>query len=252
MAIIQIPSNITPGGTIEPQDVLNLYDLVNGQLDNVNFNYETFGCSAPAGWTGDLIRLLVNNVSLWSVTSSGLSPGRTVTYTTSGTLTLPAWAKMVQMVLIGGGGGGGGRPSSIAGSTGGGGVRYQVTAILSSVWSGATALTITVGSGGAGGASGVAGTAGTASSVTVSSVGFQSGGGAGGATGATGSATQGSPSLVGSPSQTGFLDANPGSSVASPTAVGSLNSSLGLGGAAGAVSGAGGNGSSGIVLVTLF
>lgn len=251
MAIIQIPSNITPGGTIEPQDVLNLYDLVNGQLDNVNFNYETFGVSAPAGWTGDLIRLLVNNVSLWSVTSGGLSPGRTVAFTSSGTISLPVWVKMASLVLIGGGGGGGGGSSTVAGSTGGGGGLYRVTVLTGTVWSGASTLTITVGAGGAGGASGVAGTAGTSSSVTVSSVGFQAGGGAGGATGATGSGNQGSPSLVGSPSASGFIDENPGSSGASPSAVGSLNSTIGHGGSAGAVSGAGGNGNAGMVLVTL-
>lgn len=252
MAIIQIPSNITPGGTIEPQDVLNLYDLVNGQLDNVNFNYETFGVAAPAGWNGDLIRLLVNNVSMWSVTSAGVSPGRTVAFTASGTLALPVWTKMASLVIVGGGGGGGGGSSSVAGSTGGGGGVYRVTVLSGTVWSGATSLTITVGSGGAGGASGVAGAAGAASSVVVSGVGFQAGGGAGGATGATGAGAQGTPSLVGSPTSTGFFDESSGTPGNAQNALGTVNSQIGYGGAAGAVSGAGGTGTPGIVLVTLF
>ena len=187
-------------------------------------------------------------------TSWSKTPGTVTIYTptwnggsNTGTITVPAWAKLGIFLLVGGGGGGGGGGNKTAGTAcggggggGGGGTTPWVHLPVASLPS---SFTLTVGAGGGGGngaaaSSGNPGTAGTAGSDTYISGGLtlRAGGGGGGSGGnapANGAATGGGG---GSPAGTGT---GGGSSAGSPTGI--YNTTTW---GSGSVAGYGSNGSS--------
>ena len=187
-------------------------------------------------------------------TSWSKTPGTVTIYTptwnggsNTGTITVPAWAKLGIFLLVGGGGGGGGGGNKTAGTAcggggggGGGGTTPWVHLPVASLPS---SFTLTVGAGGGGGngaaaSSGNPGTVGTAGSDTYISGGLtlRAGGGGGGSGGnapANGAATGGGG---GSPAGTGT---GGGSSAGSPTGI--YNTTTW---GSGSVAGYGSNGSS--------
>jgi hypothetical protein len=115
-----------------------------------------------------------------------LSPDSVTTFTSSGSLVVPAWATRARITCVGGGGGGGGGLGGSNRQVGGAGGAAGSTAERVVDVTGSTTLTITVGAGGTGGAGAASGGtpgdggAGGASLVTAGSVLVRAGGGAGG------------------------------------------------------------------------
>ncbi len=165
--------------------------------------------------------------------SQGAGRRETTVFTTGGSWTPPAWARSVEVVVVGGGGGGGAGAFGASGARYGGGGGGAGGAVLA-VWAAnqlTSALTVTVGSGGAGGVA-AAGASGGASAVHLNGTALISAGGGG--AGGLGGGASGAAGIGGA----GALNAN-GGGASSVSAAGAA------GGAFDRPDGAGGGGAGG-------
>jgi len=178
-------------------------------------------------------------------TLSALRQTQVDVFTSSGTYTVPSWARRLQIVCIGGGGGGGsgaaGTNAAARGGGGGGASGARVEEIFD-VSELPSSLTVTVGAGGAGGAAvtgttnGNNGSAGGNSTITASGSeilrGSGNGGGGGGGTAATSLTNSNFGTVVGNTGGIGTVTGNGG---VGPTSGG--NAPGGGGGGAGVTTG---------------
>ena len=213
---INLLPTVTIGATTDFTESRGVFNAtVNGNLANttVAFHYSTasnfssFTSVAGSGsGTGSfsssatVTGLAVNTTyyvravatsSIGAVTSGSVSfltwSLKTLTYTASGSFTVPTVAgvnpaALVNVLVVAGGGGGGGGVSNTTGGGGGaGGYRYTTSRAFSGT---SGALTITIGGGGGGGGfSAAGGTGGTSSISGTNLTSLSAGGGEGGQTG---------------------------------------------------------------------
>lgn len=257
-------------------------DPIDGDLCIVNYNSGIYSIQYKytSGWaifqkviTGDLVvaqSITGTNIAANTITASNIQANSItvneinniavgqivagsfnfVSYTASGTFTVPAYVYKLKVTVIGGGGGGGRTAFTNVGGAGGGGAgggAIKVFAVTPG-W----VFTVTVGNGGAGGTSG-AGAAGqnsvfTGNGITITGNGGSGGSAAiatGGAGGNGGSATggdlnlQGGSGSYGTPQDSGGANAGAGGAGGSAPFIGT---SAGANKAASSNSGGGGGG----------
>ncbi len=219
----------------------------------------------------------------WSSIASAVGTVNIQTFTSSGTYTPTAGMKYCLIEVLGAGGAGGGNPATAAtlAAAGGGGAGEYAKGVFSAATIGASQA-VTIGAGGTGVVGGVGNNGGNSSVgilisafggrgaiASLSSVGISTAGGLGGTGGAGGSIrTPGQPGLSGlgltTPTFAAFVCSGVGGSsqygaggISANVAPGNNGLGRGSGGSGSSTSGsgpaqAGGNGTSGIVIITEF